>query len=202
MADEVEQQPIEAAPSRGRHIAKRALRNKALSITFDEKDLRNYVTGFHKRKKKRRKEARKQQEEAQRRKRIEERKKRRLERDIALYGGAPPAADSIVNGSDSEFSEEDEDSDPVPSVSGTSTYDNGDLKVTVTTSEISREDEAFPIEKIGERAVAQSVTAQRKHNVPVTKKKPFKRVARSKSRPKSHNRKDKKKAKKKGKKGR
>lgn len=85
---------------------------------------------------------------------------------------------------------------------GTSTYDNGDLKVTVTTSEISREDEAFPIEKIGERAVAQSVTAQRKHNVPVTKKKPFKRVARSKLRPKSHNRKDKKKAKKKDKKGR
>lgn len=43
---------------------------------------------------------------------------RRLERDIALYGGAPPAVDSIVDGSDSEFGEEDEDSDPVPSVSG------------------------------------------------------------------------------------
>ena len=40
MADEVEEQPIKALPSRDRHIKKRALRNKALSITFDEKDLR------------------------------------------------------------------------------------------------------------------------------------------------------------------
>lgn len=37
--------------------------------------IRDYVTGFHKRKKKRRKEAEKQQEEAMRRKRIEARKK-------------------------------------------------------------------------------------------------------------------------------
>lgn len=37
--------------------------------------VRDFVTGFHKRKKKRRKEAQKQQEEAMRRKRIEARKK-------------------------------------------------------------------------------------------------------------------------------
>jgi len=55
------------------HVKKRALKNKALAISFDEKDLKDYVTGFHKRKKKRRKEANKQQEEALRRKRNEER---------------------------------------------------------------------------------------------------------------------------------
>lgn len=87
-------------------------------------------------------------------------------------------------------------------VTGTTTYDNGDLKVTVTTSKISPEDEDFPSEKTGEGAVvAQPIATQRKHNVPVAKKKAFKRVGRNKSRPKSHNRKDKKKGKK-GKKGR
>jgi len=60
---------------KGTHLKKRALKNKALGITFNEKDLKDYVTGFHKRKKKRRKEAQKQQDEALRRKRSEERKK-------------------------------------------------------------------------------------------------------------------------------
>lgn len=41
--------------------------------------VRDFVTGFHKRKKKRRKEAQKQQEEAMRRKRIEARKKVRID---------------------------------------------------------------------------------------------------------------------------
>lgn len=57
------------------HVKKKALRNKSLGISFDEKDLKDYVTGFHKRKKKRRKEANKQQEEARRRKRNEGRLK-------------------------------------------------------------------------------------------------------------------------------
>ncbi|KAL6538633.1 hypothetical protein OROGR_012621 [Orobanche gracilis] len=61
--------------TRVRHIKKRALKNKSLSVSFDEKDLKDYVTGFHKRKKKRRKEAMQKQEEAERRKRIEQRKK-------------------------------------------------------------------------------------------------------------------------------
>lgn len=99
------------APTKGPHITKRALKNKSLAVSFNEKDLklvdktpplfsvgsvfmfnfelflrilvtwvlsfsiRDYVTGFHKRKKKRRKEANKQQEAALRRKRIEQRKK-------------------------------------------------------------------------------------------------------------------------------
>ncbi|PON41283.1 Nucleolar protein [Trema orientale] len=203
MEEEVEEQPIMALPSRGLHIKKRALKNKGLSISFDEKDLRNYVTGFQKRKKKRRKEALKLQDEAQRGKRIEARKKRKLEREFALYGEAPPASDSAHDGSDHEYNEEDEDSKPVASVSGTTTYDNDELKITVTTSEISRDDKIFPGEKI-ERPVAQPFEAHQKHKVPVTKKKPFKRVARHKSRSKSRNRSDKKKGnnKKKSKNGR
>ena len=65
----------ETVQRKGAHLKKRALKNKALGISFDEKDLKDYVTGFHKRKKKRRKEAQKQQNEALRRKRSEERKK-------------------------------------------------------------------------------------------------------------------------------
>lgn len=60
---------------KGAQLKKRALKNKALGITFNEKDLNDYVTGFHKRKKKRRKEAQKQQNEALRRKRNDERKR-------------------------------------------------------------------------------------------------------------------------------
>jgi len=53
------EEAVELARPQGRHIRKRALKNKALSVKFNEKDLRDYVTGFHKRKKKRRKEANK-----------------------------------------------------------------------------------------------------------------------------------------------
>lgn len=73
---------------------------------------------------------------------------------------------------------------------GTTTYDSGELKVTVTTSEICQDDEIFPSEKI-ERPIAKPVAAYQKHKVPVPKKKPFKRVARHKSQSKSQNRRDK-----------
>ncbi|KAE8656551.1 Riboflavin kinase/FMN hydrolase [Hibiscus syriacus] len=88
--------PVQPSKPRGRHIKKRATKNKALSVSFNEKDLRyhyhthntsyistvdrgkkincelirDYVTGFHKRKKKRRKEAQKKQEQAERRKKV------------------------------------------------------------------------------------------------------------------------------------
>ncbi|KAH7545919.1 hypothetical protein FEM48_Zijuj01G0145300 [Ziziphus jujuba var. spinosa] len=212
MADEgEEEQPIVGQQARGRHIKKRALKNKALSVTFDEKDLRNYVTGFHKRKKKRRKEAQKKQEEAQRRKRIEDRKKRKLERELVIYGGAPPANGSASDGSD--VPEEDEDGEPLASISGissnmqstlletwTTTYDNGDTKVTVMTSEISHEEEIYPNEKTGTTTVPKLIGAVREHNLPV-KKKPFKRVTKHKSRPKPQSKREKRKRKNKSKKG-
>lgn len=87
---------------------------------------------------------------------------------------------------------------------GTTTYDNGDLKVTVTTSEISREDEIIIPIKNTEKAqdgeeLSEPVSGGRKNSVAVAKKKPIKRVVQRKSRPKSHSRKDNKKGKKKGK---
>ncbi|KAB1221899.1 hypothetical protein CJ030_MR2G026715 [Morella rubra] len=196
MAEEIEVEAGEVARPLGRHIRKRALKNKALSVAFNEKDLRDYVGGFHKRKKKRRKEAQKQQEEAQRRKRIENRKKRKLEREL-VYGGAPPINGSAEN---DECEEEDEENEPIASISGTTTYDDGNMKVTVTTSELSHEEEIYTIDNTKEAAVPQSTGADKKHNVPVSKSKAFKRAAKPKSRPKPQSKRDKKKGKKKNKK--
>ncbi|KAJ7968467.1 ribosomal RNA-processing protein 17-like [Quillaja saponaria] len=193
MADEVEVEPIQHTAPRGPYIKKRAIKNKALAVDFNEKDLRDFVTGFHKRKKKRRKEANKKQEEAERRKRIEARKKRKLEREFAMYGGAPAATGSEPDASD-EHQEEDEDNEQVESISGTKTYENGDLKVIVTTSEITPEEESCPSEKI-QATVPQAVAINKKQNVPVTKKKSFKRTVKHKSRPKPQNKRDKKKVK-------
>ncbi|XP_041015353.1 uncharacterized protein LOC121258071 [Juglans microcarpa x Juglans regia] len=81
MGEEIEEEAVQLARPRGRHIKKRALKNKALAVSFNEKHLKDYVSGFHKRKKKRRKEAQKQQEKADRRKRIEQRKKRKFEKE-------------------------------------------------------------------------------------------------------------------------
>ncbi|GAB2298724.1 hypothetical protein Dimus_032798 [Dionaea muscipula] len=172
--------------ARGRHIKKRSLKNKALSVAFNEKDLKDFVTGFHKRKKKRRKEARQKQEVAERRQRIQERKRRKLEREYAIHGDAPPASGTESNGDNHE---QDEEAEPMPSVSGTMLYDNGNIKVTVTTSEISRAevDQDHPSEKSAAGAV-------KKHNIPVSKKSStFKKAGRQKSRPKLQKKREKKK---------
>ncbi|GMI91514.1 hypothetical protein like AT1G11240 [Hibiscus trionum] len=147
--------PVLPSKPRGRHIKKRALKNKALSVSFNEKDLMDYVTGFHKRKKKRRKEAQKKQEQAERRKRIELRKK--------LFFREPTA-----------------------SVSGTTKYDGENMTVTVITSEISREEEDFSGERT-QMAMLNSVgdKVDRKQALPVSKSKPFKKVAKHRSKPPS-----------------
>ncbi|CAN6683228.1 unnamed protein product [Malus baccata var. baccata] len=150
-AGKVEEEAIPFVNSRSRHIKKRALKNKVLAVTFNEKDLSDFVSGFPKRKKKRRKEAEKKQGEALRRKRLELRKK----------------VDEGV--------EEHED-DEISETSGTTTYDNGEMKVTVTTHEIFREEE---------------IGASKKHNVPVRKTKPPKKAAKRKSRPKLQRERDK-----------
>ncbi|XP_022142095.1 ribosomal RNA-processing protein 17-like [Momordica charantia] len=183
----------ELAQPRGRHIKKRALKNKALAVSFNEKDLRDYVTGFHKRKKKRRKEAEKQQEEAKRRKRIELRKKRKEEKELVLYGGILPA-DRPVDEQNDDHEEEEEK--PFAPISETTTYDSGNIKVTVITSEVSRDGEICPIDK-SQTATTQLVAKDKKHNLPITKKKPFKKVAKQKSRPKPRSKRDKKKGRKK-----
>uniref|UniRef100_A0A6N2KXL5 Ribosomal RNA-processing protein 17 n=1 Tax=Salix viminalis TaxID=40686 RepID=A0A6N2KXL5_SALVM len=180
---------IQIPPTRAGHIKKRALKNKAVSVSFNEKDLKDYVTGFHKRKKKRRKEAVKQQEEKLRIKRIVARKQRKLEKELALHGGAPPA----TNESD-DYEEDHEESEPIASVNGTTKYDNGDMHVTVTTTEISREDKDGPSEKT-QAAVPRLIEADKTHKLSVSKKKSFKKVPKHKSRSKPQNKRDKKKGK-------
>ncbi|THG18687.1 hypothetical protein TEA_022496 [Camellia sinensis var. sinensis] len=286
---EEEDEAGEPPRTQTRHIKKRALRNKALSISFDEKDLKDFVTGFHKRKKKRRKEAERQLQEVQRRKRIELRKKRKMEREFVQYGGAP-AETSAGPDERGDNSEQDEEIEPVPSVSvqwklgyqvedmhsrlrvatwlqimpvqlvqiipkfkfitspvhplrhswlgksiskislgyawimdlererkrvwihgmlnpsfaccfsallkaRTTMYDNGDVKVIVMTSEISREEES-PSER-PQQATLGSIEGdvKKRHNVPVNKKKPLKRVVKNRSRKKAQNKRDKHKGK-------
>lgn len=183
---------------RGQRINKRSLRNKSLSVTFNEKDLRDFVSGFHKRKKKRRKEALRKQEEAERRRRLEKRKRARLEKEYALYGGAPPASDTELDGEDQKH---DDESELNPSVSGTATYENGDVMVTVTTSEITPEEIEHTREKSAVPLPQLSIGgAGKKHNIPVSKKKPFKKATKGKSRPKLHTKRDRRKGKKNNKK--
>ncbi|KAJ6935373.1 ribosomal RNA-processing protein 17-like [Populus alba x Populus x berolinensis] len=179
---------IQIPPTRAGHIKKRALKNKAVSVSFNEKDLRDYVTGFHKRKKKRRKEAIKQQEEKLRLKRITARKQRKLEKEFALHGGAP-----ATNESD-EYEEDHEESEPIASVNGTTKYDNGDMQVTVTTSEISREEKDSSSEKT-QAAAPSLVEANKTHKLSVSKKKSFKKVSKRKSRSKPQKKRDRKKGK-------
>ncbi|KAK6154690.1 hypothetical protein DH2020_008938 [Rehmannia glutinosa] len=184
---------------RAHHIKKRALKNKSLSVSFNEKDLKDYVTGFHKRKKKRRKEAMQKQEEAERRKRIERRKKRKLERDFVQFGGAPPDSGADAVASDVEHEHEhDEDIEPaVASVSGTMRYDNGDIEVTVRTSEIAREEEA-PIDRpeLGETQSGEAFE-KNKQKIPVTRKKLLKKVQKKRARAKPQTKREKRKGKKK-----
>ncbi|KAJ9690306.1 hypothetical protein PVL29_012787 [Vitis rotundifolia] len=200
MEAEVEAEGGQPRPPHAKHIKKRALRNKALSVSFNEKDLRDFVGGFHKRKKKRRKEAQQKLQESQRIKRIVERKKRKLERELVLYGGAPTATGSEPDECDDEHEQDDGVDEPIASVSGTTMYDNGDAKVIVTTSEISREEENYQTEKTQGAAPPATVGSKKKHNVPVSKKKAFKRVARHRSQPKLQRKRDKKKGGKKNKK--
>ncbi|XP_027347623.1 nucleolar protein 12 [Abrus precatorius] len=186
----------EAVQRRGGHLKKRALKNKALGISFNEKDLRDYVTGFHKRKKKRRKEAHKLQQEALRRKRTEDRKKRKLEREFVICGGLPP------NDDDDEIDENPEEvTEQVESIAGTKTYESADVRVTVVTSEINPEEENYPSER-KEAAVSPHsvVAADKRHGAPINNRKSFKKVAKQRSRSKTRSKGDKKKGKKRGKK--
>ncbi|CAK7350700.1 unnamed protein product [Dovyalis caffra] len=180
---------IQIPPTRVAHIKKRVLKNKGVSVSFSEKDLKDYVTGFHKRKKKRRKEAIKQQEEKLRLKRIAGRKQRKLEKEFALYGGAPPATDQS-----NVYEEYDEESEPIASINGTTKYDNGEMQVTVTTCEISQQDEDGPSEKT-QADVPRLIEADKTHKLSVSKKKSFKKVSKHKSRSKPQNKRDRKKGK-------
>ncbi|XP_010265474.1 PREDICTED: ribosomal RNA-processing protein 17 [Nelumbo nucifera] len=195
--EELEEVAVGQIPrTNARHIKKRALKNKALSVTFNEKDLRDFVTGFHKRKKKRRKEAQHKLQEKERLRRIQARKQRKLERDLALYGGAQPATDAGVDEGGDDIDQE-EGTDPTTSISveGTSMYDNGDMTITVTMSEISREEDAdlrpktqlIPRSSIG--------GTEKRHQIPLNKK-TFKKSQKHKPLRRPQKKRDKKKGKK------
>ncbi|XP_027191252.1 LOW QUALITY PROTEIN: uncharacterized protein [Cicer arietinum] len=163
----------EALQRQSGHVKKRSLKNKALGISFDEKDLQNYVTGFHKRKKKRRKEAHKQQEEARRRKRNEERQKRKLEREL-VSGVVPPTTDTEPGEIDDN---QDEVQEHVQSIAGTKTYENDDLKVTVVTRVINPdEEESCPIERKEAAVTPHSVVTDKKKAVPISNRSHLKRL--------------------------
>ncbi|KAH9623112.1 hypothetical protein KSS87_013691 [Heliosperma pusillum] len=185
------------APSLGNsHISKRSLRNKSLSVSFDEKDLKDFVGGFQKRKKKRRKEAYRKQEEAGRRKHLEIRKQRRKEKEDALYGGAPPPEKD--DEADDEDTEQNDESELNPSVSGTTTYENGDVMVTVTTSDLThQEEENRTLTKSTALPPAFTKGAGKQHKIPVSKKKPMKKVRKGSSRPKLQNKRERRKGNKK-----
>jgi ribosomal RNA-processing protein 17 len=76
----------------------------------------------------------------------------------------------------------------------TTKYDNGDMQVTVTTSEISREEEDGHSEKT-QVTVPRLNEADKSHKLSVSKKNSFKKVLKHKSRSKPQNKRDRKKGK-------
>lgn len=161
-----------------RHIKKRSLKNKALSVSFNEKDLTDYVTGFHKRKKKRRKEAQKQLKEKDRIKRIQARKRRKAEKELALYGEASESQPAPGSEPDDLSRDDGElDLNTSASISETKTYESGFTTITVTTSELSHEDDDLrPIQSIP----LQSSAIEKNHILNV-KQKPLKRTGTQKA---------------------
>ncbi|KAM1245633.1 hypothetical protein ACFX13_037645 [Malus domestica] len=162
-AGKVEEEAIPSVNPRSRHIKKRALKNKALVVTFNEKELSDFVSGFPKRKKKRRKEAEKKQGEALRRKpadEVDEGVEEHEDDEISeTSGAANPCCRSPYNvyfslptrfsallglqGSGScENIYELIGESTLGFYMSTTTYDNGEMKVTVTTHEIFREEES------------------------------------------------------------
>lgn len=148
-----------------RHINKKSLRNRSLSITFDEKNLRDFVTGFQKRKDKRRKEAQKQLHEKERQMRIMARKKRKEAKESALRGQLKePDSDAEQDvGGDAK----ENGPTTVAAVSETKTYENTNTTITVTTSELFNENEDLePVNTIPKL----SNKLEKNHKLPVTRK--------------------------------
>ncbi|ESQ40591.1 hypothetical protein EUTSA_v10015657mg [Eutrema salsugineum] len=91
-----------------------------------------------------------------------------------------------------KIGEAEEDAEPDASTSGTTMYDTGELKVTVTTSEISREeDEPVRKEKTQSTELGSTAKASTKQLVPVRKTKPSKQNRKHKSSIKTMKKRDK-----------
>ncbi|KAF8728691.1 hypothetical protein HU200_017963 [Digitaria exilis] len=169
-----------------KHIKKRSLKNKALSVTLDKKALRDFVTGFHKRKKKRRKEAQKVLQEKERKKRIEDRKRRKQEKEIAMYGRVLSSDDVRLENEDNDNDgEEIENDESLPEIK---TYEDDATRITVTTSVITPEDADIEPRTAGPMPVSYtnknpSAVAKKNSSLGV-KKKPQKRTFKNKSKTK------------------
>ncbi|KAL0923107.1 hypothetical protein M5K25_007152 [Dendrobium thyrsiflorum] len=154
----VGQKPTVMVP---RHINKKSLRNRGLTISFDEKNLRDFVTGFHKRKDKRRKEAKKQLHEKERQMRIVARKKMKEAKELALKGQLKELDSDLQQDVDSDAKED-----------GSTTI----ASVSVTTSELVNENEDLePVHTIPKL----SNKLEKNHKLPV-KIKPMKRATKQK----------------------
>lgn len=170
-----------------KHINKRALKNKALSVTLDKKALRDFVTGFHKRKKKRRKEAQKILQEKERKKKIQDRKRRKEEKEIALYGRVL-SSDNNDGAGFEDIGDDGEDMENDEPLSEIKTYEDDGTRIIVTTSEITPEDDDIGPKTVG--PVATSYTNKnpssfaKKNNSLGVKNKSQKRTFKSKSKAK------------------
>lgn len=170
-----------------KHINKRSLKNKALSVTLDKKALKDFVTGFHKRKKKRRKEAQKILQEKERRKKIQERKRRKEEKEIALYGRVLSSDNDDGAGLENEedIGNDGDEMKNDESLSEIKTYEDDGTRIVVTTSEITGEDDDIDPKSVGP-VVANytnknpSLVAKRKNSLGV-KKRPLKRTFKNRS---------------------
>ncbi|XP_062215590.1 ribosomal RNA-processing protein 17-like [Phragmites australis] len=172
-----------------KHIKKRSLKNKALSVTLDEKALRDFVTGFHKRKKKRRKEAQKILQEKERKKRIRERKRRKEEKEVAMYGRVLSSDNADGAGLENEGihndGEEMETTDDLSaSLSETKTYEDDGTRITVTTCKITGEDGDLGPKIVGPVSASYTTknpsSAGKKNSSLGVKKKPQKRTFKNK----------------------
>uniref|UniRef100_A0ACD5XQ53 Uncharacterized protein n=1 Tax=Avena sativa TaxID=4498 RepID=A0ACD5XQ53_AVESA len=154
-----------------KHINKRALKNKALSRLprQESPQVRDFVTGFHKRKKKRRREANKITEEKERRKRIEARKKRKQEKEIALYGKVLSS-----DNADGEDGDEMDDDLPAPAPE-IKTYEDGGTRITVVTNEITHDDDDLglkPASTSYAKKIPVAASAKKNPSLGVKKQKP------------------------------
>eukprot|EP00899_Mesostigma_viride_P015636 jgi/Mesvir1/24073/Mv10795-RA.1 len=130
------------------HIAKRARRNKGCVITFDEKDRKEFVNGFHKRKQLRRKFAENQQKEKKRRIRLQERKERREALKEALAKGSENLGeDATAEGEgddDEDEGELDKEGEPATVTYTTTTGSS----VCVVTSGLEEREERDPDDEL------------------------------------------------------
>lgn len=107
----------------GRHVSKIARRNKNIEIKFDPSALREYVTGFRKRKQQRRVKAQKQIERKEKERIVEERAKKRqaikdLIKDAGLDSNSEDEDSGSSGGEEPMHNEKD--------------YESRDARVTVT----------------------------------------------------------------------